>query len=364
MRLRCKKNELVNALNKVGDIASEKTPNLLLSYLLLQTVGNKLRLMATDLEVGIETFVELQVEEEGEVACPAKKFESLITELPADDIAIDTQKNNSILINSGSSHFRLMGIGTDKFPILPEIKDEVRVELDGKDFREIIKHSFFAMSLDERRTALNGLCFKISEGVLKIVAADGRRMAYTCRNTDAKGPAIEVLVPAGTVRKLEHVIEEGPLKILFSEKQIVFCSGQTRFVSRLTEGEFPDYEMIIPKTLKSKISFNRGALLSVLKRMALLTGDKANAVKLDIGKKKIIFSIENPELGEGREEMACDDCKAESMTILFNPHYIIDFLKNNTAESVDFQFNEAGTPVIFKPDTDENYIYFLMPIKV
>jgi len=364
MRLRCKKEELVKALNKVGGVASDKTPMTILSYLLMQTKGNKLRLVATDLKIGIESFLEVRVEEEGEVACLAKKVESVIRELPEKEVAIDTQKNNSILINSGTSHFRLMGMGTDDFPSLPDIKNEIKVELDGGEFKEIIKNTSFAVSYDERRSILNGLYFKIGEGILKVVATDGRRMAYVCRKMDTKNSPIEVIVPANAIRELEQIIEEGPVRILFSEKQVVFCSGETRFVSRLVEGQFPDYEKIIPKTLKYKLGLNREQFLASLKRMALLTGERANAVRLDIGKKKIVFSIVNPELGEAREEIKCEG-EAEAATILFNPFYLIDFLKNNISESIDFQFNDALTPAVFKPEAHhDNYLYFLMPIRL
>jgi DNA polymerase-3 subunit beta len=362
MRLRCKKEDLVKALNKVGNVASDKTPKLILSYLLMQTKGKKLRLVTTDLKLGIETFLEVNVEEEGGVACPAKKFEAVIRELPKGEVAIDTQKNNSILINSGSSHFRLMGMGTGDFPPLPKIKDEIKVEIDGKEFKEIIKHTAFAMSGDESRSYLNGIYFKIREGVLKVVATDGRRMAYICRKIKSKDSAIETIIPASAIRELDQIVEDSPLEILFSEKQVVFCSGDTRFVTRLVEGQYPDYEKIIPKTVKSKMRLERESFLSSLKRMALLTGEKANSVKFDIGKKKLVFSIVNPELGEGREEIKCEG-DIESNTILFNPFYIIDFLKNNTSESIDFQFNDGLTPTVFKPATQDNYLYFLMPIR-
>lgn len=364
MRLRCQKEDLVRALNKVGGVASDKTPMTILSYLLMETKGNKLRIVATDLKVGIETFLEVTVEEEGEVACLAKKFESIIRELPEKEIAIDTQKNNAILINSGASHFRLMGMGTDDFPTLPDIKDEIQVELDGAELKEIIKNTSFAISLDERRSILNGIYFKVGEGILKVVATDGRRMAYVCRKMDTKKSPIEVIIPASAIRELDQTIEDGPIKILFSEKQVVFCSGETRFVSRLVEGQFPDYEKIIPKTLKYKLPLNRANFLASLKRMALLTGERANAVRFDIGKKKVVFSIVNPELGEAREEIKCEG-EVEPATILFNPFYIMDFLKNNSGETIDFQFNDAVTPVVFKPETlHGSSLYFLMPIRL
>jgi len=365
MRLRCKKEDLVKALNKVGGVASDKTPMTILSYLLMQTKGNKLRIVATDLKIGIETFLDVQVDEEGEVACQAKKFEAVIKELPEKDVAIDTQKNNSILINSGSSHFKLMGMGTDDFPTLPDIKDEIKIEIDGGEFKEIIKNTSFSISYDERRSILNGIYFKVGEGILKVVATDGRRMAYLCRKMETKKSPIEVIIPANAIRELDRIVEDGPLGILFSEKQVIFCSGATRFVSRLVEGQFPDYEKIIPKTLKYKLGLNREQFLASLKRMALLTGESANAVRFDIGKKKVVVSIVNPELGEAREEIKCEGGEAGTASILFNPFYVIDFLKNNSSESIDFQYNDPLTPAVFKPETHQgNYLYFLMPIRL
>lgn len=364
MRLRCKKEDLLKALNKVGSIASDKTPLPILSYLVMETRGDKLRLAASDLKVGIETFVDVRVEEEGEVALPAKKIEAIIRELPKGEVAIDTQKNNSVLINSGSSHFRLMGTATDDFPVLPEIKNGVKLEISGEELKEIIKHTSFAISHDERMSILNGIYFKVGEGVLKVVATDGRRMAYICRQVDTKDTSVEVIVPEDAIDELGQIVDEdAPCRSTFSEKQVVFSSKETRFVSRLVEGAFPDYEKIIPKTFKSKMRLNRQEFLASLRRMALLSGERATAVRFDIGKKKVVFSIVNPELGEGREEMACEG-EVEPMTILFNPFYIIDFLKNNNSEFIDLQFNDALSATVFKPVTQENYLYFLMPVKL
>ncbi len=364
MRLKCKREDLFKALNKVRDIASDKTPMPILSYLLMETKGNKLRLVATDLKIGIETFLDVKVEEEGEVAVPAKKIEEVVREIPKGEIAIDSQKNNSILVNSGVSHFRLMGTGTEDFPTLPEVKEGIKVEFDGRDLKEIIRHTSFAMSYDEeRRSILNGIYFKAGEGILKFVATDGRRMAYVGRKIDTVKSPIEVIVPANAIRELDQVLEDdSPAGILFSEKQVVFSSGPARLISRLVEGQFPDYEKIIPTTLKSKMKLNREGFLASLKRMALMTGEMANAVRFDIGKKKLVFSISNPELGEGREEMEHEG-EVESTTILFNPFYIMDFLKNNNSESITLQFNDGLTPVVFAPETQDNYLYFLMPIR-
>jgi DNA polymerase-3 subunit beta len=363
MRLRCKKEDLVKTLNKVGNIVSEKTPNLILSYLIMETKGTKVRMVATDMKLGVETFLEVKVEEEGGVAVLAKKFEGIVRELPEGEIAIDTQKNNSVLINSGTSHFRLMGMGTGDFPVIPQIKDEIKIKLDGREFKEIIKHTSFAMSFEERREILNGIYFRIGEGVLRIVGADGRRMSLICRTIDtAKDSSIAVIVPASAIRQIETVVEDGPLTILFSEKQVVFSSGETRFVTSLVAGEFPQYEKIIPAALKYKMSLNREKFLACLKRMALMTSEMTTAVTFEIGKKKLVFSIVNPELGEAREEMEFKG-EVEAMTILFNPFYIIDFLKNNDTQNIDFQFNDGLTPCVFKPETQENYLYFLMPIR-
>lgn len=365
MRLRCEKEKLLKALAKVSNIVSDKTTMPILSYLLMETKGNKLRLMATDLKVGVETFLEVKVEEEGAIACPAKKIQGVVRELPAGEMAIDTQKNNSILINAGTTHIRLMGLGTEDFPRLPEVKKGVKIEIDGRQFKEIIKETYFAVSYDENRFILNSLYFKIGEGVLKVVATDGRRMAYLCRKVEVSSDTpVEAIIPINAIKEIEQLIDENlPASIIFSENQVVFSSGDTRFISRLVEGQFPDYEKIIPKTLKWKVGLNREEFLAAIRRMALLTSERTNAVKLDLGKKKLVVSIINPELGEGREEIKCEG-ETEAASVSFNPNYLLDFLKNNTSETVDFQFNDVLSPGVFKPATQDNYLYFLMPIKI
>lgn len=363
MRLEAKKESLLKGMTAVQNAISPRSTLPILSNVLLETIKNGLTITGTDLDIGIITTIPAKITTPGSITVPAKKFLDIIKELPESPIAISVRKNNMMQIVCENSQFKIMGIPKDDFPKLPEFKDKEPIILDQELLKIMLGMTSFAISRDETRYILNGVYILIKKNSIKMVATDGRRLALIEREIElAKNIDKKVIIPIKTVQELHRNLQEdGKISISFGGNQVMFNFGNFIIISRLIEGEFPSYEQVIPKEGKDKVVVDREKLLLATKRASLLTSQDSQGIKIDINKGKMVISKHSPDIGEAREELDVI-YKGSPFSIGFNPHYIIDVLKNLDEQSIGFELQNPEKPGVIR--TKDKYIYVVLPMQL
>jgi len=365
MEILVPKNNLLKGLSLAGNVTSNKTNTLpILSNILIETLNDgKIRLVGTDLEVGISTIFNATIIKEGSITIPAKKIQEIVRELPEGDVEISVAKNNAINIRAGKSFFKIMGLSKEDYPKLPEIDEKNAIEFEQAMIKESLSLTCFAISHDETRYVLNGVLVSVKAGKIKFVATDGRRLAYMDKELkNGVKQEFDMIIPTKAVHELLKILSwEGNMKIIPSKNQVIFQVEDTQIISRVIEGNFPNYEQVIPKGEKTTSSANREEFLQAVRRTALLTSADSPAVKLDFVKGKILISSRSPNLGEAKEELAAD-VKGDDIAIGFNPHYLIDVLKNLDVDEVLFSLTDPDKPGLVKGK--DGYLYVIMPMQL
>ena len=368
MKIHTTKDSLLKGIQIVQNAVSSKNTLPILSHILIEAKKSEIRLTATDLEIGISMRVEGEVIEEGSFTVPGRKFSEIVKELPSEvSIHISLKKGQSINIEAGKSYFRLMGLVREDFPQLPEVPTSTKtgdfVKIPQKKMKNMIQLTSFAMSHDETRYILNGILFSFKDKALKLVATDGRRLAIIQKDLPELGNLKkDVIIPMKTIQELNRNLgDEGDVLFYFKENQVLINLGQLHITSRLIEGEYPNYEQVIPKKIKEEISLNTQDFLQATRRASILTSQDSQSVKINIIKDRMIITKSTPELGEAREELEVD-YKGSEFVIGFNPNFLIDVLKNVQEESIKFSFLDPEKPAVIKCGDD--YTYIVLPMQV
>ena len=358
MKIHTTKDSLLKGIQIVQNAVSSKNTLPILSHILIEAKKNEIRLTATDLEIGISMKVEGEVIEEGSFTVPARKFSEIVKELPNDvSIHISLKKGQSVNIEAGKSYFKLMGLAHEDFPQLPDVPTTTKggdaVKIPQKKLKNMISLTSFAMSHDETRYILNGILFSFKEKGLKLVATDGRRLAIIQKDIPEMGSLKkDVIIPMKTIQELNRNLgEEGDIIFHFKENQILVNLGPIHITSRLIEGEYPNYEQVIPKKIKEEFSLNTQDFLQATRRASILTSQESQSVKINIIKDRMIITKSTPDLGEAREELEVD-YKGGEFVIGFNPTFLIDVLKNVEEDSVKFSFVDPEKPAVIKCGED------------
>jgi DNA polymerase-3 subunit beta len=361
--MECKKDILVKGVSTVQNAISVKTTLPILSNILLEATKDRLKIVGTDLDIGIITEIPAKTQAQGSITVPAKKFLDIIKELPDSPVTISVKKNNMMHIICENAQFKIMGIPKDDFPKLPEFKESDAIKIDQELFKTMLNMTSFAMSRDETRYILNGVYVIIKKNSIQMVATDGRRLALMERSIDLpKNIDKKIVVPVKAVQELHRNLkDEGELSLVLGNNQAMFNVGDCIIITRLIEGEFPNYEQVIPKESKDKVVVDREKFLLAAKRASLLTSQDSQAIKINLEKGKMVISKHSPDIGEAREEVGVK-YSGSSFSIGFNPSYLIDALKSLGEQSVHFELQDAEKPGVIR--TKDKYIYVVLPMQL
>jgi len=365
MEIIASKGTFLKAISLIASVVSTKTATLpILGNVLLETIGtDQLQIIGTDLEVGITTKVQVEIKEKGSITLPAKKMMDIVRELPEGNFEISVAKNNAVNIKSGKAFFKIMGLGKEDYPKLPEWKEENAYEIEQAILKECLGLTIFAISNDETRYVLNGILLSIEGNKIRFVATDGRRLAFAERNFENKTHKnLDMIIPTKAIQEILKILTwDQTVKIIPSENQVIFHFGETYLISRLIEGHFPNYEQVIPKEQKTESSTNREGLLQAVRRASLLTSSESPAIKMDFVKGRILVSSRSPNLGESKEELVAD-VNGKEVSIGFNPQYLTDALKNLDIENVSIALSDPDKPGLMTGK--EGYKYVIMPMQL
>ncbi len=365
MEIKVQKAELLKKVSLGVNVAASKPSTLpILNNLLIETQKDgKVKIVATDMEVGISTTLQADISQAGSITIPARKFFDIIKELPEGEVEINVTKNNTVNIKSGKSFFKIMGLDKEDYPKLPEFSLNEAVEVEQSVMKESLSLTSFAISHDETRYVLNGVLISLQGNHIRFVATDGRRLAFYKKETKQKSSKnIDMIVPAKTIHELLKLLNwEGMVKIIHTQNKVIFYFEDTYLSSSLIEGNFPNYEQVIPKEEKTQVQVNREEFLQAVRRASLLTSLESPALKFDFIKNKILVSAKSPNMGEAKEELPAE-FKGQDITIGFNPGYVLDVLKNLSDENVTISLTEPDKPGLVKGR--EGYLYVIMPMQL
>jgi DNA polymerase-3 subunit beta len=362
MKFKVEKTNLVNAIQTVQNVITTKSALPILSNILIEAQTGALKLTATDLDIGITCVIPVDIQEAGAITVPAKRFSDIVKEFPLDSISITTKKNNQVTIDSDMCQFKIMGLLKEEFPKLPEFKDKKVIKINQGAFKQMLSLTAFAVSLDETRYVLNGILFKISKNLFTLVSTDGKRLAVVERKLPIESDVdISMIVPLKTIQELNRNLQDdGELSLVVSSNQALFDLGNVGIVSRLIEGEFPDYKQVVPPISENKLKVVRNQFLLAVKRAALLATPDYQAVKLEVFKNKLVISKSTPDVGEFHEELAVEYSGRE-LVIGFNPIYLIDILKNLNEETVSMELTDGEKPGVIRIN---GYVYIVLPMRL
>ena len=362
MKFKIEKEILLNSIQTVQNVVTPKAALPILSHILIEAQQGTLRLTATDLDIGISCVIPVDAQELGIITLPAKRFSDIIRDLPGDEVVVTTKKNNAVIIETGSCQFKIIGLPGEEFPKLPEFQNKEAIKLQQATLKHILSLTSFAVSFDETRYVLNGILFKFYKNNLTLVATDGKRLAIAEKTLQQDiGSNVDIIIPFKTIQELNRNLkDEGELSLILSANQVLFDLGATVIISRLIEGEFPDYQQVIPPVSGNKIRVGRQEFLLAIKRAALLATPDYQAVKLEFFKNKLVISKSTPDIGESQEEIAVE-YQGKEMAIGFNPGYLTDVLKNLQDEKVEFEISDSEKPGVIRID---GYVYIVLPMRL
>ncbi|MDD5128085.1 MAG: DNA polymerase III subunit beta [Candidatus Omnitrophica bacterium] len=362
MKFKVDKDSLVSAIQTVQNIITAKSALPILSNILIETQQGVIRLTATDLDIGITCVIPVDIQEQGAITIPAKRFSDIIKEFPVDIVSVTTKKNNLVVIESELCQFKIMGLAKEEFPKLPEFKDKKVIKIEQSTLKEMLALTSFAVSFDETRYILNGILFRICKGVLTLVSTDGKRLAIAERKLSVDIDAdISIIVPIKTIHELNRNLkDDGELSLVVGSNQALFDLGNVVIISRLIEGEFPDYKQVVPAVSENKMKIVRSQFLLAVKRAALLATPDYQAVKLEVFKNKLVISKSTPDVGEFHEELAAE-YQGRELIIGFNPVYLMDILKNLSDEFINLELTDGEKPGVIRIS---GYIYIVLPMRI
>lgn len=371
MKVKGSKGQISYGVGVVQNVVSMKASLPVLLNILMEVKNKKLFLTATDLEVTIKCSIPIEVEEEGGITIPAKLFTNIIKELPEKEVYIQTEPNNNIKIKCEKSTFNIFGLPLKEFPLPPNIEEKTSLTINANILKEMIIKTKFAISTDEGRFALNGVCLSIKENQVKMVATNGHRLAYIKENVPlTTKEEVSVIIPPKILNELIRLLpEEGEkVKVNIGKNYISFnISEDTSLTSRLIEGTFPNYEQVIPKETDKQIRVNTKSLFDATRRTSILIEEKSSLIKFQATKDNLTIIGSTPSYGEAREEVEIA-LKGEGIDIGFNVRYIMDVLRVIDTEEMVIELSNPASPVIIRPYSkdmkEKNYLCVIMPVRL
>jgi DNA polymerase-3 subunit beta len=365
LRYRVKRSEFLNELAPMQGIVERRTTIPVLSHILLRGEGDKVHLAATDLDVSLTSWCGAEVKGSGGIAVQARKFLEIIRAVVGDEVELVLEDEKRLSIVAGKSRFKINGLSPEDFPTLPDVKGEEATAIPFSLIKRMIGKVIFAVSTEESRFQLNGALMKLKEGAMELVATDGHRLALVENALESGKDGDGVLVPRKALQELLRFEGDGDVTFRRSEHHLSFEIGHRELICRILEGTFPDYDRVIAKDNDKKAIFDRKNLSEAIQRVALLTGDRARAVRFQFETGRLTISAANPDLGEAVEEVTCEYAGRE-IRLGLNPDYMHSFLAAVETEKVHLALKDENTQCIGLPvdGGDERYLCVIMPMRI
>ena len=370
MELVVHKSDLLRELQLFQGIVERKNTIPILANVLLEAKGEEVRLLATDLEVGLRSRCTAAVAKGGSLTLPAKKLYEIVKSLPETDIKIAEDKGG-VKVAADRFDSRMQTLPREDFPALPEGSGSTAIQLPRAGLKEMVAKTQFAITGEDTRYFLNGALFVLRPDSMSLVATDGHRLALVTTKREPKGKKdaeeLKPILPKKTLGELSRLLTEGDGDVAFErgENHLFFQVGDRMLISRMIDGQFPAYERVIPKNNDKHIEFERDRLTQAVKRVAILSNERSRAVKFQLEKNKVDVTSSSPEFGEARETLPVD-YSGGSMQICFNAQYVLDFLSAVSTDVVALELKDEVSQAMMTPVGAEGYeyTYVIMPMRI
>jgi DNA polymerase III subunit beta len=373
----CARKDLFEGVQTVGHAVSGRTSLPILNHILVQAQENSLRLMASDTELTIALSIPARVEEGGGLTAPGRILTELLGSLPESDVALSVDRSHAVRVHCDRSDYKILGLPAEEYPRLPEVKDENRFVIGQRLLKEMIRQTIFAVSTDEARAILTGILMVFEGETLKFVATDTHRLAVRSATVKEGQGSHQVIVPARAMNELQRILTDadGDVLVRISDNQILFETpggeggrGIT-LISNLIQGQFPNYQRVIPTGFQKKLTLQTGPFQKAVRRASIVARNNANRVILRTQDDKLTITAESSLEGAAYEEIEFVR-EGDDVEIAFNAKYLLDVLGVMDAEGLNLELTESLKPGVVRPisateggEPDE-YICILMPMQI
>ena len=374
MKFKVNRNHFFNGLSSVTNVVGNRATMPILQNVLIEAEGDMITLTTTNLDLGICCRIKASVSSPGRITLPVKKLVPIIRALSSADTIVELTGKDRVKITSGSSVFQLAGLPADQFPPISNFAGQPTITIDQDNLGSMLRKVSYAQSTDENRYILNGVFFEFSAGKLTLVATDGRRLAKCEQKLEGSDKTLALILPARTITELSRLLKSGgKVHVSNNERQVGFTIDiptndeglvdRIQLVSKVVEGNYPNYRQVIPKEAGSKVRLEREKLLESVQRAALMTDDRSNTIRMTVSKKTQNLEISaKSDSGEAHEPIAVKYDGPE-VNIAFNPQYVIEPLRNVTEDEIDFEFKDDMSPGVIR-GLKEDFLCVVMPQRI
>ena len=364
MKFICEKNKLQDAIAIAQKAITGRTTMPILEGMYIECKDNIITFIGSDKDISIETKVEANVIESGNIVVDAKILGEIVRKLPNAEVTISTEENNILKIECLKSVFDLIHMNAEEFPSLPTIDVDKVFDIPQGLLKNMIKGTLFATAQDETRPILQGILFEVKDSKLNLVALDGYRLALRREFIDNTND-ISRVIPGKTFNEVSKILDDANtiVKIMFTKNHILFNMGKTKIISRLLEGDFISYSSLLPKEYKILVEVNKQELQNGIERASLMAKDgNTNLVKFNISNDNMVITS-NSQIGKVREEVAVE-MQGEDLQIAFNSKYLIDVLKAMEEETIQLKLTSSVAPCIIKNKGNDDCEYLVLPVRM
>lgn len=368
MRLTISREKLQEGLSAVIASIPAKTTLPVLANILVETTDRGIKLSGTDLDIAVSTEVQADVEAPGAVTIPAKKLSEIARELPPSPVKIGAVGEQRITLECGRSRFKLLGLPRDEFPTFPNISFDDSWRVKSGDLQKIISHTAFAVSTEESRPILNGVLWELRTDKMAMVATNGHRLAKMEIPIESKvSSSHDLIIPPKALEQVRRLFPaEEELEIARGENHIGFRSPFTSVFTRLIEGPYPNYELVIPRDNDRVAVADKAALTSALKRMSVVASDQTHRIRLSFNSGMLKFSVQTPDLGEAQDELPIR-YTGDQLDIGFNASYLLEILRYIPTDEVKLTFKAPERAATLEPEgwsDSAAYLCLVMPLRL
>jgi len=367
MQIQVARDPFLRALQLVQNIVEPRQTLPILSHVLIDAQAGGLRVAATDLEVTARVAVPAEVARPGGITLAARKLVELVRELPPEPLTLTGREGGWVELRCGRASFRLVGLPAEEYPAIEDEDAKGWIALDGARLRAMLARTSYAMSQDESRPYLNGIYVVLRQRDLRLVATDGHRLALARSEVEADAE-LAAIVPRKAVQEMARVLAgaEGAA-IAVRDNQFYLRTPGFLLASKLVEGQFPNYEQVLPRAHPRRLTAEREPLMAALRRVSVVADDRTRPVRLTLAPGTLRVSASSPELGEADETLPVDvvgELPAEGLTIGFNARYLLDALGPMDGDRVVMELKDPLSPGVLKSATDQTHLCVIMPMRI
>ena len=363
MKLQVTQENFNRALNAVARVADNHGTLPVLANVLIKAKNNRFSVAATNLNVAITYFVGAKIETEGVITVPANLLASFVNSLPSGIIQLDVE-DKKLKITTNQYKSTINGISADEFPVMPAIENGQNFMVNGGELKKALQQVVFTASTSDSRPTLSGVLFKAENNKLYIVATDSSRLAE--KTLTAKVSDFELLVPASSINDLLRVLDDDvkSLKIIKDDQQALFSFKDVELVSRLIDGDYPNYKPLIPIKSATKATLKKNDLLNIVKVSSLFARETGGSITIEVNENDKAVKIKSlaSQIGENNAQASAKVTGSGSITL--NSKFLIDGLNAFEGEEITFAFNSKLEPIVLRDPKDPNYVHVIMPLKV